>query len=291
MLNYPHSNTNRYLYSYLRVYDSSRFAACTPVLLKVCAALGDLSDREAEVRETARAAEQAARRRAEQVRVEVAAPVVSAARATLTEWEQAATAEQEANEQVRAAAWFRKRRARDEHANTRARTSQARQQLTSEWGEPPRWNERADAWVERVTRPRIENDPRVIDAEHEHQAARDALLNRPERAQTARLAAFARVFGAETVSRNRQAYFTANPAQQAARARKNAQQAREEAELLRWLTHAEAVARIEQTRAAQAAREAQQVERERARLHDVDQQHRSARPGTTARHDGPARGL
>ena len=253
---------------------------------QVSAALTDLSDREAEVRERARAAEQTARERAEQVRVEVTAPVVSAARAALTNWEQAATAEQEASEQVRAASWFGKRRARDEHENAQARTAEARQQVTSEWGEPPRWNERADAWVERVTRPRIESDPRVLDAEQEHRAARDTLLYRPERAQTERLVAFARVFGSERVIRNQQAYLTTNPAEQAARAANTAKQAREETELLRSLTPAEAAERIEQTRAAQTAREAQRAERERAMSLDYEEQHRS-----TPRHDGPARGL
>ena len=243
---------------------------------QVSAALADLSDREAEVRERERAAEQTARQHAEQVRVEVSAPVVSAARGALTDWEQADAAEQEASEQVRAAAWFGKRRARDEHENAQARTAEARQQVASEWGELPRWNERADAWVERVTKPRIENDPRVIDAEQEHRAARDALLHRPERAQTERLVAFARVFGSERVIRNQQAYLTTNPAQQAARAANTARQAREEAELLRALTPAEAAERIEQTCAAEAEREAQ-AEQRRAALYDPSQ-HRAA-PG------------
>ena len=242
---------------------------------QVSAALADLSDREVELRERARAAEQTARERAEQVRAEVAAPVVSVARGALANWEQADAAEQEASEQVRASSWFGKRRARDEHENAHARTAEARQQVTSEWGEPPRWHERTDAWVERVTRPRIENDPRVIDAEQEHRAARDALLHRPERAQTERLVAFARAFGSERVIRNQQAYLTTNPAQQAARATKTAKQAREEAALLRTLTPAEAVARIEQTRAGQAASEAQRVEKERARLYDFPQKDRS----------------
>ncbi|WP_125105935.1 MULTISPECIES: potassium transporter TrkG [Gulosibacter] len=199
---------------------------------------------------------------------------------------QAEATEHTAGEQVRASSWFGKRRARDEHENAQARTAEARQQVTSEWGEPPRWDERADAWVERVTRPRIDSDPRVIDAEQEHRAARDALLHRPERAQTERLVAFARVFGAETVIRNQQAYLTTNPMQQATRAAKTAKQAREEAELLRSLTPAEATERIEQTRAAQAEREAQRAERERAMSHDYEEQHRSA-----PRRDGPTLGL
>ncbi|WP_460784426.1 MobF family relaxase [Microbacterium tumbae] len=242
---------------------------------QVSDALTELSTREDAVRATARTAEHAARQRAEQLRAEVTAPVVSAARTALTEWQRADAVEQTAGERVRAAAWFGKRRARDEHENAQARTREAHQRLTSEWGEPPKWNERADAWVERITRPRIDSDPRVIDAEQEHQAARDALLHRPERAQTARLAAYARAFGAETVIRNQQAYLTTNPAQQAVRATKTAKQAREEAKLLRTLTPAEAAERIEQTRAAQAARDAQQAEQRRAALYDPSQ-HRAS---------------
>lgn len=195
---------------------------------QVSDALIELSTREDAARATARAAEQ--------VRTEVTAPIVSAARTALAEWQQADAAGREVSEQARTVSWFGKRRARTEHENAQARTREAHQQLTSEWGEPPRWNERADSWVERVTRPRIENDPRVIDAEQEHQAACDALLHRPERAQAARLAAYARAFGAETVIRNQQAYLTTNPVQQAARAAKTAKRAREETELLRTLT-------------------------------------------------------
>lgn len=86
-------------------------------------------------------------------------------------------------------------------------------------------------------------------------------------------------FGKERVIRNQQAYLTTNPMQQAPRATKTAKQAREEAELLRSLTPAEATERIEQTRAAQA-------ERERAMSHDYEEQHRSA-----PRRDGPTLGL
>ena len=100
---------------------------------------------------------------------------------------------------------------------------------------------------------------------------------------TARLAAFGRVFGAEQVFRNRTAYLSTNPAQRAASAAQAATRARAEAELLRSLTPAEAVARIEQTRAVEAARRAEQ---ERASRYDYRHEHRS-----TPRQDGPARGL
>lgn len=244
---------------------------------QVSSALADLSTRETAVREAASKTEQRARQHAEQVRVEVTAPVVSAARTALTEWQQAEATEQTASEQVRAASWFGRRRARDDHETAKTRTHEARQELTGEWGAPPRWNERADAWVERVTKPKIENDPRLIAAEQKHRAARDEILSRPERAQTARLAAYGRVFGAEHVFRNRDAYLSTNPSQRAEGAAQTAKHARAEAELLRSLTPAEAVARIEQTRAAEVAREAQHAERRRAALYDPSQ-HR-ATPG------------
>lgn len=111
-------------------------------------------------------------------------------------------------------------------------------------------------------------------------AQRDEVLSRPERAQTARLAVFGRVLGAERVLRNRDAYLSTNPAQRAESATQTAQHARSDAELLLSLTPAEAVARIEQTRAA----EAQQVELRRAALYDPGQ-HR-ATPGQAPPHYG-----
>ncbi len=253
---------------------------------QVSSVLADLRARETDRRETARTVEQAARERVEQVRAEVAAPVIAAASTALAEWQQADAAEHTAGEYVRSVSLFGKRRARDEHESARARSTEARGRLTSEWGAVPRANEPVDAWVEKVTHPRIENDPRVIDAEQEYRAARDALLRRPEQAQTARFIAFARVFGAGTVSRNRQAYLSANPTLQVARAAEAAKQAREEAELLRSLTPAEAAKRIGRTRAAQAAREAQRIQRERASRDDLGHQHRS-----TPDQSGPSRGL
>ena len=221
---------------------------------QISTALADLRIRETAGREAASKAERQARQRAAQVRVEVTAPIVSAASAALTEWQQAEAVEQTASEQVRGSSWFGKRRAREEHENTRGQARAVRHQLANEWGEPPKWNERADAWVGRVTKPKIENDQRLIEAEQEHRTARDEVLSRPERAQTARLAAFGRVFGAERVIRNRDVYLSANPGQRAESATQAAKHARAEAELLRSLTPAEAVARIEQTRATAAAR-------------------------------------
>ncbi|MCQ9367850.1 AAA family ATPase [Brevibacterium sp. 91QC2O2] len=249
---------------------------------QVGTALADLRERETASRERARAAEEAARQRAVEVRAEVAAPVVSAAEAALSDWQDADAAEQRAADQVQAVSWFGKRRARTDHETAQARAQQARQHLTDEWGGPPKWIENSEAWMQRVTGPLVDGDSRVTEAEREHREARDALVGRPEQAQMARLAAYARAFGTERVHRNRENYLNANPAQQAARAAQAAKQAREDAELLATLTPAEATARIEQSQSEQAAREARRVERERALLHDVEQEHR-----TTPRREGP----
>jgi len=254
---------------------------------QVSTALADLSTRETAIREAANKTERQARQHAEQVRVEVTTPLVTAAQSALAEWRHAEAAEQTAGEQVRSSSWFGKRHARDEHEEARAHARAVRHQVTGEWGEPPKWNERADAWVERVTKPKIENDPRLIAAEQAHQAARDEVPSRPERAQTARLAAFGRVFGAERVYRNRDAYLSTNPAQRAESAAQTAKHARAEAELLRSLTPAEAVERIEQTRAEQAAREeAQRAAQERASRYDYGREH-----GHTHPQSGLARGF
>lgn len=250
-------------------------------------ALADLRAREMEVRETARAAEQVARRQADQVRVEVATPLVAAAHSALAEWQQTEAAEQTTGEHVRAASWFGRRRARDERKNAQSRTREAHQQLTSEWGEPPRWNECADTWVERVTRPKIDADPRLIEVEQALRVACDEVLNRPEQAQVARLAAYEGIFGTERVFRNRDAYLSVNPSQRAMSETRIAKCARAEAELLRSLTPAEAVARIEQTRVAEAAREeSRRAEQERASRSDYGYERRRTPPQT-----GPSRGL
>ena len=43
------------------------------------------------------------------------------------------------------------------------------------WGEPPRWDEDGASWVECVTRPRIDADPRVVEATAQQQAAAKAV--------------------------------------------------------------------------------------------------------------------
>lgn len=126
----------------------------------------------------------------------------------------------------------------------------------------------------------------MTQAEREHRAARDAIVNRPEQERTATLATYARVFGRDAVLRDQHGYLSASPLQRAKGASQTAKQARAEAKLLRSLTPDEAVERIEQTRAERAAREARRVERERNHVHDVGQGQRS-----TTRGNGSTLGL
>src|SRR5690625_4025992 len=234
-----------------------------------------LRERVSAQRKAAHTTAEAAKQRVEQVCAEVAAPLTAAAGAALAEWQQAETGERAARDRLRAASRFGKRRARTEHETAQARTRQVREQLAEDWGAPPRWNEDAEAWMQRVTRARIDADPRVTEAEREHRAARDAIVNRPEQERTARLAAYARVFGRDAVLRNQHAYLSASPLQRAKSASQTAKHARAEAKLLRSLTPDEAVERIEQTRAERAAREALRAEREHARQHNVEPQRRN----------------
>lgn len=136
-------------------------------------------------------------------------------------------------------------------------THDAAQRLTSAWGEPPRWNENETAWVERVTRPRVDTDPRVIEATEQQEAAANAVRSTLEPNDLPRLRIYARIFGIEAVMSNRAAYVAARPHANAENATRTAHRARAEVEALRALTPAEAIHRIEQTRAAeQVAREA-----------------------------------
>ena len=220
-------------------------------------ALTELYARQREERDQATRTADSAARQLERVRGEVAAPLTEQASATLTEWQNADTAQRAARERLRMVGRFGKRRATTERHTTQAYANDAAQRLTSAWGEPPRWNENETAWVERVTRPRVDTDPRVIEATEQQEAAANAVRSTLQPNDLPRIRIYARVFGIEAVMSNRAAYVAARPHANAENATRTAHRARAEVEALRALTPAEAVHRIEQTRAAeQVAREA-----------------------------------
>lgn len=220
-------------------------------------ALTELHAQQREERDqTTRNADSAARQ-LERVRSEVAAPLTEQASAALAEWQNADTAQRAARERLRVVGRFGKRRATREHHTAQTIAHDAAQRLTSAWGEPPRWNENETAWVERVTWPRVYTDPRVIEATEQHEAAANAVRSTLQPDDRPRLRIYARYFGIQAVMSNRAAYVAARPHANAENATRTAHRARAEVEALRALTPAEAVHRIEQTRAAeQVAREA-----------------------------------
>ncbi len=217
-------------------------------------AMDELYARQRFERERAVEANDAARQQLELVRAEVAEPLMAQARAALTDWQQADAAEQTASAKVHAAGRFKKRRAATERDTAQTVARDAKRRLTKAWGEPPRWNETQQAWIERVTRPQIDADPRVVEAEEQRAATAHNLHTAIEPNPWPTIGVYARVFGDEAVRKNPGAYVNARPARQAEDATRTAQHARAEAETLRALTPAEAVERIKQTRAAEEAR-------------------------------------
>lgn len=98
---------------------------------------------------------------------------------------------------------YGKRRATAELDTAQALARDAQQRLTSTWGEPPRWNENRASWVERVTRPGIDTDPRVIEATEQHEATAKAVRKALDLDPWPRLRIYARIFGPDAVANNR----------------------------------------------------------------------------------------
>lgn len=251
-------------------------------------ALTELREQQRHERDQAARASDAATQQRGRVRAEVADPLTMQASAALAEWQAAYTEQQAARDRLRTVGRFGKRRATTAHRTAQDLARAAEQRLTGAWGEPPRWNEDNAAWVERVTRPRIDTDPGVVEATEQQEAAATAVRKTLEPDDLPRLRTYARVFGTDTVVRNRAAYLDARPHTNAENHTRTAQHARDEIEALRALTPAEAVERIEQTRTAeQAAREAAEhalAERRRQLHHEPNA--RDSGP----RHDGPTLG-
>ncbi|GGM35216.1 TraA/ATP-dependent exoDNAse/relaxase [Microbacterium saperdae] len=242
--------------------------------------LEELHARQRFEREQAAEANGTARQQLELVRAKVAEPLIAQARAALTEWQSADAAEQVASAKVRTAGRFKKRRATAEHGTAQTVARDAKRRLVKGWGEPARWGEAQADWVERVTGPQVNADPRVVEAEQRRAATGRALHAAIEPNPWPTIGVYARVFGDDAVRKNPGAYVNARPARQAEDATRTAQQARAEAETLRALTPSEAIERIAQTRAAEEA------ERETARM--LAERGRQLRASRSA-HSGPSR--
>lgn len=217
-------------------------------------ALTELYAEQRDELDRAHQASSAAVERVERVRAEVAAPLIEQATAALAEWRDADTAQRAARNRLGTVGRFGKRRATTELDTAQALARAAKQRLTSVWCEPPCWNENRAAWVERVTRPRIDTDPRVVEAAEHREVAVRAVRKAMEPDPWPRLRIYARIFGTEAVAKHQAAYLDARPHANAEDAARAAQHARAEIKALRALTPAEAVHRIEQTHTADQAR-------------------------------------
>ena len=216
-------------------------------------ALTELHAQQRAERDQARQATETAARQLRSVRAEVAAPLTEQASAALTEWQDADATLRAARDRLRMVGRFGKRRAVVEHSTAQNLARDAQQRLTRTWGEPPRWNEASTSWVERVTRPRIDADPRVVEATERYEAAAEAVRKTLELNPWPRLRIYAGIFGTENVANNRAAYFDARPRANAENQAYAARQARAEVETLHALTPTQAVRRIEQTRTTEQA--------------------------------------
>lgn len=216
-------------------------------------ALTDLYAQQHHEREQARYATGAAKQNLDAVRAHVARPLTKQASHAPAQWRDADTAQRTARDRLATAGRFGKRRATSVYDTARVRARHAERQLTREWGEPPRWNEDQVTWVDRAIRPRIDADQRVIDAAVQYEAATKALNAALRPDDLLHLRIYARIFGAQTVTKNPAAYLNTRPASRVEDATRTAEQARAEIAALRSLTPTEAVERINQTRATEHA--------------------------------------
>ncbi|WP_447943013.1 MobF family relaxase [Microbacterium aurum] len=214
-------------------------------------AVDELQTRQRAERDQATEEHKATKERVVLVRSEVAEPLRVQARAALTDWQNADTVEKTASDRVRSAGRVKKRRATAEHHTAQAVASEAKGKLTKAWGAPPRWNESNEAWVERVTRPWIDADRRVIEAEQQHASAAQTLHAALEPSPWPNLRVYAHIFGDDTVRKNPGLYVNARPARQVEDTTRISQQARAEVDALRAFTPSEAAERITKIRAAE----------------------------------------
>ncbi|HEU0257538.1 MAG TPA: AAA family ATPase, partial [Microbacteriaceae bacterium] len=240
-------------------------------------ALTELTAQETQKRAQAASRGRQTRHAVERVRAEIVVPILADAKAAVAQWRDANAHEQATLQKIADASWLRKRRARTEHENARSHVRDVRERLTRAWGGVPKPTERPTAWVERVTTPVINADPRLAEAEATHQSARNALYNRPERVRAARLAVYVRVFGAEKVMRDQFAFLKANPAQRCADLSQTAGRTRKEADLLRTLAPAEALERIRRAHAAEEEREARRTARQQTTREEFQRQRHTVR--------------
>ena len=193
---------------------------------------------------------------AQEVRHEITAPLVEAARtdgeAVLAVQQQAWDAER-TYQQVGRLRWRSASRTRDDVRHTRERLHT---EVQRKWGTAPHTLEGLDAWAQAVGKERANQQPAVIDAEREDQNARAAAgeIARKQLAEQQRFRA--RIYGKNGRAPN------GGPAKETARWRDRAETLRRTLNEIEVLTPVEAAQLIRQR---QAEAEARRVKVERAR--------------------------
>ncbi len=225
---------------------------------------------------------------AAQLRAETIGPLTAQAEADGAAYVAAFETEMAANTRLATVGRFGRRKARAEHQSATGHTRTVRAQVHDTWGaEPPGPREALPAWAAQAAARQAENDPRVADAGHAVEAARDENTAMRKRHQRERLALLAGEYGIDHARRDQLGMRTTNPERDARDARARAALARAEADELRVLPISEAAQLIDAKRAEQE-RMRQQVARRARQLRDPSERDpRRTDPGR----DGPARGL
>src|SRR5690606_38784222 len=138
-------------------------------------ALTELHEQQRHERDQARQASDTTTQQLERVRAEVATPLTAQASAALADWQDADATQRAVRDRLSTVGRFGKRRATIEHRTALIFAQDAERRLAEAWGEPPRWNENSASWIERVTRPRIDTDPRVGEATERQRVAAHAV--------------------------------------------------------------------------------------------------------------------
>ena len=224
---------------------------------------------------------------AEQIRAEVAQPLIVQAEHDGAAYLAAVEDETAASARLSTVGRFGRRKALTKHRSATEQTQTLRAQVRESWCEPPRTAEALPAWAEQRTKRHAEHDPRVIDAAQHVEAARAERETMRKRHEQEHLALLVSEYGAERVRLDHLGMRMTNPRRDARDARAKAAMTGAEADELRSLPIPEAAARIEAKRAEQEQRKQQAAERARQLTDPFEHDpHRNA-----PRHEGPTRGL
>ncbi len=226
---------------------------------------------------------------AEQVRAEVAGPLVQQAEQDGAAYLAAVEDEAAASARLSTVGRFGRRKARAERQAAKEQTQTQRARVRDDWGgEPPRTRQALPGWAGRAAARKAEGDPRLSEAARAVEAARTGRGETSRRHKQERFALLARELGAEHARGDQYGMRTINPQRAARDTLARATLARAEADELRSLPINDAARCIEAKRAEQERTEREQWAARRARqLEPFERNDPRRDPGR----DGPARSL